>query len=649
MRRTRSLFLVFIILPNFVIAQIAKLVNEETSYETSLLKEIRYTLMKEGGSPISSISSTKQLLYGTTFVAEDIYQLKESSMATLEAINYQKDLGLELSANLRAPSSNFILDPNDGSPVQQYYVQLGWNVLHQGFAANRSKANAAKIEAQIYDLREHDSHKIVRFKDQYNFIIATFARSSISLLTRRLTNLDYLIEASEKRSFLQPDLLTEHLDFVRRKEEVERIVLGNEKFIAGIDSILSSDVHINVEELQMYDVDLATLKDSISTATNDRLIAALKGRQYELLHPWYENYTVKPYLRYGGVGRGLAPGPMAGNRAFDAGVQLRIPLKRAASQTRKYQREYSRLEEKKGEIAEATNWNEVLSLYSELSHILRQYRGMEVAHEKIKINLRNELIQSKFDQVNHTYTMMQTYDALVAVEFEMMELKKRTYIRLLQMDRYLANDSITNYLTEVEPFKKMDLQYIQTAWVQAKHLLDYPYNFISGYLLKNHVTELVVFASDEHQFREVEAMMKPDGIMLTFAQDEITLEPLAYTGHLILDYTLEEDLTREGMFKLLRKYGQVTLLVEPSEIERIISKNITPSVFILETSKSDELGDISSFVNGVPVQLQVNVSEFSSRYELMEFIKKIRRKVDPIAFVMNDLAGLIDLDKKNFE
>ena len=649
MRGIRNLFLVFFCLPYTVQSQVAKLVSEKSSYETSLIIDITSKLTKPVTFSTSSLYLVEQFLYRADFYQNVRYSLGESSLHRIEAQMLKRDMGLAINANFRLPSGQGFFDPEENFLNQRYFVQLGWDLFHQGLYMNRKRADAASLAAEISDLEDREIRKKEGFKDQYNRIIAAFLTESRDLLQKRLINLDYLIDASEKRSYLQAELFDDHLEFVRRKEEAHFSLNGIEQFMNGLDSSGVDLSYININDLPLLDVDLPKLKDSISHVFNDKQIAALKIEMTDTKHPWFEHLTLKPYLRYGRSRQGQLADPLFNNGAFDAGIQIRIPLDGDVRHSDKFKSEYARIERQKGDLGEASCWNEILSLYTELTQLQRQYRGLEVSLEGIKVDLRNELIQSKFDQVNHTYSMMQSYDALIATEIELVELKKRSYIRILQIDRYLANDSIVNYLKEIQPFQRMDLSYVQASRVRAKDLLEFPYNFISGYLLKNHISELIVSAEDAPQFLAAKEMFSSDGVRLSLALDDPEHNDFSEADQVFLEYATRSDITAQQVIDIIRRKNHLTLIITSSTLKEVRDKDLTPSLFLLKVSYQDDLSKIPSFINGVPVQLQVNVSEFSSRYDLMTFIRDIRREVDPIAFVMDDLIDLIDLDKKNFK
>ncbi len=624
-------------------AQDAILVSNTSAIEHSMFQEVQTYLSLESVKVSSDLGEATYILFGPE---NPVYSggmaIDRGNLHRYLAHDSRKNIGLELSANYRWSSSGGIYDPDfDQGP--RSYVQLGWNLLREGLLTHRRSAKAEMTRAEIKDLEKQEAIKNQQFKYLYNRIVAGYSFGLRPLLKKRLEYLEYLVVKSEERAFVRSTDYDEHLDYVRRRDETLRMLEATHHFIQGTFTDTVEFLSMDMQQLPLLDVDVVKLKDSLSGISNDHAIAQLSTRSLHEKYPWYGNYTLKPYIRYGLPAASLFGVPARG--VMDAGVQLRIPLARSTMSKSDYQEQYAVNQTEQAHLALSSRWNEILSLYSELQMLLKQFRKLEIDQVKLKGKLRFAMVQSKFDQINHMYHLLQVYEALMEVQIELLDLKKRSYVRLLQMDRYMVNDSITNYLKLV-PLYESQSSLVDLVVAEASDIIDYPPNFISSYLLKNHISELLVWVQSDREMDEVMSKLVNQDVKLSFLTDGASAVTKKHSMIAAIDFSDPHFDRNIVVPKNMRTMDQIAITASVDQIDALHECDFTPDAFVLKMSDLGELTRIPSHINQVPVHILIDLSQFTSRYDMMTYARTIKSKAHTIGIIGSDLGNLIELDRK---
>ncbi len=568
------------------------------------------------------------------------------------AADHQKrDWGLDITANYRLGSANYDFDPEEHFTASRYYIQVGWNLLGNGWMHNDRRADALALRATKERLGSLQTEKEKYYKAKYNFVVRLFNQTSLQILHERSRALEILIAASRNRYFQHHGTEIEYLEALRKQRVTETTISGLMQFNDHLQLPEFLDtIHqqTDTRQLPIWDLALEALQDSLEIKQYDQHLADLEQDIYHTSHPWYENVTLKPYLRYQGSGGGGAIGLLPGESRVSAGVQLRVPIRRSLESRPGYQKIKWDLRQAQGQEQSNTRWNEMLSLHQEYLMLLRQTEGLAASRGIVIARLRELKVEWQYDEVIPRYRMHELLESLLEIDFELNDLKKRLYVRLLQIDRILPQHSIAHFLRmpshEAEPANMYAIDAIQLS---DRLLERYPAEFLASYLLRHNIKRAYLppnVPADDDRIRSLATLLRRSVDLMTVysAQHPITSTiPRSYWDFSALDTATLQQIP----YAAIRAAQQATgLICTPAQQKYFHAWGLRPRSWELKVNGSLTPRPLD-LIAPTPKNIRINPNGFSSLLEISTFIRSWKTKNPSAVIVLDDLDYLLDLEK----
>ncbi len=581
------------------------------------------------------------------------YGSSKGEMFRYSSAHDRRNIGLEFSANFQTNRSSYLFDPESDDPGSHFFLQLGWNVLQQGFFSKRRSARANDLLGEREDLLHQVIHKDELFKERYNFVGLLFNKSGIELLDKRRDVLAFLVSESKRRYLLKNGTDLNYLDCLRKLRETEASLQGLKNFNTQFEavSVLDSVTGVDTRTFPIWSLEIDSLHREISHETFDDEIARLKLKAEEIQNPWYDNVTLKPYMRYYGPGRDPVYAP-AGSGNFTAGVQLRIPFSRPMKSKSKYHRIKREETVKDGALQRENRYHEVLSLFQEYQFLERQYAGARVSRKIIESKVRKGKVHANFEKTFPSFDMATLYEALLEVDYELNDIKKRMYLRLLQINRYLRDVEINQFLKQKTHYDPLDqVAGFKGMQITEDLLINNETDFISSYLLKMDVDIIYVscdLANNGQLVGRLSNILGSPLIKVTAKIDEqsLTVNDLSCTNQVnVYDVSTVRGSDLSFVSSSINGEG---LICNPDQLSQL--ESISQNWDFMEVRVSDlgQINDVMRFGGIKNMRLRVSGKSFTSIFELDELLTDIKQKYRDVIIVMDDMSYLLELENSTF-
>lgn len=618
--------------------------------------------------------------YTKTSKYELIKQFNDSRASALKS-----DIGLGFYS---AYTYNFRPGVFDGEDLffrNRASIGLDWRLLGSGLRANKDAVKQIEIENELNELLQQKDAKSSNYVYTFNYIIYLFNKAQIVHLERRKQLIDNFLDLASDLYLVRAMPWERILELKSKRASLESMLKNLNNYNQGFDSAyveLNFDRSLNANYLPVMEIDPSKVFSGVSMDSLQDRTLELEQQRLELNYRKNKDFNLRTYARYN-----LFDSDDATIRTFGSvGATFTAPLFKEKRREELQEKELAIIKSEMQEQVTTIN-NELMNHYYEYEYTLKQYIDFLGKKELAQEKLRRELTKDYLNDPNFTPLNTVTYlDELYAIDYELLDLKQKLYIKLLKIYSLLDVNDVRDISEPIQfshLFDKMAGN--RAVYVWSESLQNYETEFLIKYALNNEFDRLflsqgqlsneVVLQAVKNYQREGASVYRlvgknslaenpdPDGvkelaetiILQGFDGVQFDIEP-----HTFNDWDSQKDVYLNNIIQVLQTFEQAA--------DGYLKVSISLPVFYPEDflSKLEPLVDevvlmayerknLESIVNaiqeevkilGPKLSLALRTQEFNDRLELEDFLNEVINGTGINNVVVHDLNSLIKLDQK---
>ncbi|RLD39411.1 MAG: hypothetical protein DRI74_00840 [Bacteroidetes bacterium] len=447
---------------------------------------VRYTSLNDIYGDTVYLNALFTANYGSNDVAEAYKNDVEARIKSQRG-----DIGVNFKADYSENFKPGFSSDEDIYYKRRFYFGVEWNVIKGGFLASRAKANALEKEYYLKDIDAQKREDAENYRYIFNYINYIFNKQKIDVLHERSGLIEQQLKFTTELYHLRYVGWENVLKVRAKLEDLNQQITQLENFNKHIpnsipDTLLTSQY--SAKNLPLVDIDLDKLMKIYHNNETTDTIAALKLAMFSDGMKWWQDISLRPYLRYN-----LYIDPLNASRRFGSGgVSLSVPLRfknkenLISAQKRIYQAESM-------SVSQAGD-NELVNYYAEFAFKLKQIKDFYYKKLFADELIRKELVKKDYQDIgfNPIFTLS-LIDDKKNIEAEIIDIKKRLYIQLVQMAFYLDEKSPLAFVEILNPrdftsrYKTGVQIFVDNATFQGMSNAD-----LVNYLWKNEFRDVVL-------------------------------------------------------------------------------------------------------------------------------------------------------------
>ena len=391
-------------------------------------------------SPVyySDVLETIFLNYKDRERIEEIDRLVDSQIGLMKS-----NTGLEFAGQVYArPGSKVSYDPDD--PLVAYNAkfqgELQWNIFKSSIYKRKLKTKELQIQGDIeqLDYAHYDREEELLYLKQ--FIKFRHYGRLLSVLNLHSENIDLLMETQlhllEKGKISGDDILK----LINEKSEIDRQLIS-----IKVDSVVTA-IPAPFTVAYINHTDTAGILRSISENNIEIKKIGLKQDLLDVQRKntdYVQTMNIQPFVRYSYYNRK----DVDNTYNLDLGVSFRLPLSGEVSKKRKVLDAQKEVLEYQQKVLETETSNGIFLAFHELEiyneNILGEYQRMK--NLKDYLSMRH----TSYDNVDGEYSRLlrlQEYNSFLQAWERLLDYTYRRDCVLLDLQRYLLNEPISNYI-----------------------------------------------------------------------------------------------------------------------------------------------------------------------------------------------------------
>ena len=397
-------------------------------------------------------------IYGDTAYLHTLFTSDYSSNDLAEAykndvkarIRAQRgDLGVDLNADYVENFTPGFSYDEQITYKRRVFFGIEWNMINGGFLESRAKIGQLKKE---YGLKDVDAKKLEdaeNYRYIFNYINYIFNKQKIDVMHERYTLIEQQLKFTTELYHLRYVGWEKVLKVRAKLEDLDQQIAQMENFNQHIpnnipDALVNSKY--TAESLPLVDIDLDKLMHIYHNNETNDTIAAIKLAMYSSGMKWWQDISLKPYMRYN-----VYQDEFGQSRSYGSGgVSLKLPL-RINSKGKRVDAKKA-IFEAEGMSETRAGDNELVNHYAEFAFKLKQIK--EFYYKKLFADelIRKELVKKDYKDIgfNPIFTLG-LIDDKKNIESEIIDIKKLLYIQLVQMAFYLDEKSPLSFTEILNP------------------------------------------------------------------------------------------------------------------------------------------------------------------------------------------------------
>lgn len=361
----------------------------------------------------------------------------------------QGDLGVDFRADY---TENFTPGWSWDEEFQykrRFYFGVEWNVIKGGFLESRAKVGQLKQEYNLKDIDAKKQADAENYRYIFNYINYLFNKQKINVLKERYTLIEQQLKFTTELYHLRYVGWEKVLHVRAKLEDLNQQITQLEDFNQHIPNSIPDELisgAFTAEDLPLVDVDLDKLMQIYHNNETTNEIAAIKLSMYAKGMRWWQDISIRPYVRYNIYMDEFNQATPYGS----GGVSLNVPLR---------YKNKGKLVDAKDAVFKAEGMsefqagdNELVNHYAEFAFKLKQIK--EFYYKKLTADelIRKELVKKDYQDIgfNPIFTLG-LIDDKKNIEAEIVDLKKMLYKKLVQMAFYLDEKSPLAFVEILNP------------------------------------------------------------------------------------------------------------------------------------------------------------------------------------------------------
>jgi hypothetical protein len=387
-------------------------------------------------------------LFTTNYASNDVAEAYKNDV-NARIRSQRGDIGVDFSADYAENFRPGFSFDEDIYYKRRFYFGMEWNVIKGGFLASRVKIGQLKKEYQLKDIDAGKRADAENYRYIFNYINYIFNQQKIEVLKERFSLIDQQLKFTTELYHLRYIGWERVLKIRAKLEDLDQQIAQLENFNQHIPNNIPDlllDSEYSAEDLPLVDIDLAKLMRIYHNNETTDTIAAIKLAMYSGGMKWWQDISLKPYLRYN-----VYLDEFNFARPYgSAGVSLRVPLRiKNKGNLVNAQKQIYKAE---GMSEFQAGDNELVNHYADFAFKLKQIKDFYYKKLLADELIRKELVKKDYKDLgfNPIFTLG-LIDDKKSIEAEIIDIKKMLYKQLVQMAFYLDKKSPLSFVEILNP------------------------------------------------------------------------------------------------------------------------------------------------------------------------------------------------------
>jgi len=374
-------------------------------------------------SPVSSSLVFQQQLYNLR-----IQQLKA-------------DKGLSLGAGYL---ENFQPSPGDDDLIYRRRIQAGleWNLLANGWMANKNKEEALRNESTIARLREAEKGSPDQLLLSHNSIIYVFNLQKTALLEKRKTISEEKLSAIGELYYLHRIPNTKFMESLQQQVQISSQFQLYQSYNEQLKNIVNASA-LPGGLLPAFDLDQEKLMLLAGIHPAADSIRLLESENFRLRSSRLNDIRLNANFRYNYYDM-ISPN----NRGFlSAGLNFSMPLYLSRQTNEQLLNAQFDLQQEEQRFLDQQRRLSIANYFYEFRYKLKQYADFAEKRKLYVELLRIERVKQQFGDLEfNPLTALSLLDELIGIDIEMSDLTQQLYLKLLDIKEQLPGTPVSEYI-----------------------------------------------------------------------------------------------------------------------------------------------------------------------------------------------------------
>ncbi|MGC8866384.1 MAG: hypothetical protein ACP5O2_11775 [Bacteroidales bacterium] len=639
-------------------------------------------------SAIKSVSDTALLRLLFTHKFEQLNQADAFVQLYTSQMQYLKgDLGLRLSGNYIENFTTGVISDEDITYLRRVYFGLEWDLLNSGLFANRAKIKALEKQNQIAQLKYEAENKQNSYLYLYAYLTYLFKREKTNLLLRRKEVVDEQVKIARLMYLMRIYPWENLIELESKSAELAAMLADNQVYYnqrlkEDMPSFFMDDA-LMYDFLPVFSIDPQKMIEHFNQSQTDEQIRQLELERYKAEYWRWNDYVLRPFVRY----NMLQPDAYDLKNYASVGLSASLPIKfKSRSQSEVEAR--LKIVENEQDINHFAAGNELLNHYYEFQFKKMQFTSFYFKKLKIEERLRKEMVMRDFDDESFSpLRVMQILEEKLAVESELIDLKKDMYLKLLKIHSYLDVENPNAYISIISP-EEMGKRYdgYRYLYIWSEYFGRMSNEHLIAFLQNNEIKEVIISPGQDHvdKFREFVFKAQNEGIKTHLMVGENRLlgqgpealrqwlnrfQDINYRGlhldiepHVMNDFRTRRQQYMQQYLALLEEArnncnsrgiilsASIPMHYDTAEIREVYNK--CDKVFVMAYEKPD----LNFILRKIADELEagkdktiiaLNPNDFADRLSMEAFISKLLSASGLSEIAIHDLHRLIQIDERS--
>jgi hypothetical protein len=656
----------------------------------SIAREVDSLLSEYLARPVASKTVTDTALLRILFSQkfDQINQADAFIELYTRQIEYLKaDLGLRLGGNYTENFKPGIISDEDLTYLRRIYLGIEWDLLNSGLFANRAKIKSLEKQNEIARLKYQQENKQNSYLYLYAYITYLFKKEKTNLLLRRKEVVDEQVKIARMMYLMRIYPWENLIDLESKAGELSALLADNQVYYnqrlrEEMPAFFMDDA-LMYDFLPLFSIDPQKMIEHFNQSQTSEQVRQLELDRYKADYWKWNDYVLRPFVRF----NMLQPDAYSIKNYASVGLSASMPIKfKSRSQSEIEAR--LKIVENEQEINQFASGNELLNHYYEFQFKKTQYTSFYFKKLKIEERLRKEMVMRDFnDEGFSPLRVLQILEEKLAVESELVDLKKDMYLKLLKIFTYLDVDDPNAFITVMDP-SEMGKRYdgYRYLYIWSEYFSKMTNEHIIAFLQNNEIREVIVSPGTENinKFRDFVFKAQNEGIKthlmigenrmlergpeamrewlarfsdINFRGIHLDIEP-----HTLPDFRNQREKYMQQYLALLNESrnicnsrgillsASIPMHYEESEVNQIYA--ICDKVFVMAYEKPD----LDFIIRKIAQEIQaghdktiiaLSPDDFADRLSLESFISRLLNASMTSEIAIHDLRRLILIDERS--
>lgn len=400
-----------------------------------------YSLTAGAEEPFASALRIFETAPVTTSPAAASSLAFQQQLYSLRIRQLQGDKGLSLNAGYL---ENLQPNLNDDDLFYRRRIQSGidWNILGNGYLANRNKERILANESEIARLKDKEKGSPDQLLLTYNSIIYSFNIRKTELLEKRKKISEEKLNSIGELYYLHQVPNTKFMEALQQQVQISSQYQLYKAYNDQLNLIINPAT-LPAGLLPVFDIDQEKLMLLAGIHPSADSIRLLASENFRLQSALVNDMRLAANLRYNYYDM-----INISNRGFvSAGLNFSMPLRLQKSSTDQFVKAQQDLELEEQRYLDQQLRLNIANYFYEFRYKLKQYADMTGRRRLYVELLRIERVKQQFGDLEfNPLTALTLLDELLAVDIELADLRQQLYLKLLDIREQLPGVPVSEYI-----------------------------------------------------------------------------------------------------------------------------------------------------------------------------------------------------------